>query len=283
MTDKITTVKLNNDIDIPVVGFGTFKIDNEDVTDLILSAFDSGYRHIDTASYYGNEQGIGKAIKQSSLKREEIFITSKVWMDDFGYDPTMESFEKTMEKLDLEYIDLFLIHWPRPLAIESWKALEELYEQKRIRALGVCNYKKHHLEELMISANIMPAVNQIELHPHLQQQETYDYCMQKNIAIEAWSPIMKGQVTQMDTLIELGKKYNKTPAQVALRWHLQRNIIAIPKSSSEKRIKENLDIFDFNLTDEDMLEISKLNQNVRLGFDPDYIYENGFDPKRDLK
>lgn len=283
MKHNETTRKLNNGVEIPVVGFGTFKIDNKDVKDLVLSALELGYRHIDTASYYNNEEGIGEAIKQSGLKREELFITSKLWLDDLGYNNTIKAFEKTMKNLKLDYIDLYLVHWPRPLAIESWKALEEFNAQKRARAIGVCNYKKQHLEELIEASNIIPAINQIELHPKFQQQETYEYCMKKNIAVEAWSPIMKGKVAEMETLIAIGDKYNKTPAQVALRWHLQNNIIVIPKSAHQERIKQNLDIFDFNLTDQDMSDIKVLDADIRLGFDPDYIYKNGFDPKRDLK
>lgn len=283
MKHNETTRKLNNGVEIPVVGFGTFKIDNKDVKDLVLSALELGYRHIDTASYYNNEEGIGEAIKQSGLKREELFITSKLWLDDLGYNNTIKAFEKTMKNLKLDYIDLYLVHWPRPSAIESWKALEEFNAQKRARAIGVCNYKKQHLEELIEASNIIPAINQIELHPKFQQQETYEYCMKKNIAVEAWSPIMKGKVAEMETLIAIGDKYNKTPAQVALRWHLQNNIIVIPKSAHQERIKQNLDIFDFNLTDQDMSDIKVLDADIRLGFDPDYIYKNGFDPKRDLK
>jgi len=280
---KETTRKLNNGVDIPVVGFGTFKIDDKNVKELVLSAVDIGYRHIDTASYYNNEKGIGEAIKDCGLKREELFITSKLWMDDLGYNNTIKAFEKTMENLKLDYIDLYLVHWPRPLAVESWKALEEFVQQKRARAIGVCNYKKQHLEELIASTNIIPAINQIEIHPKLQQQETYEYCMKNNIAVEAWSPIMKGKVAEMEILITIGHKYNKSPAQVALRWHLQKNIIVIPKSSHQERMKQNMDIFDFNLSDEDMLSIATLEEDIRLGFDPDYIYKNGFDPKRDLK
>ncbi len=278
----VPNIELNNGLEIPMIGFGTFKIGNDEVKDLVLKAFEAGYRHIDTAFYYKNEKGIGEAIRESGLSRNDIILGSKIWLDDVGYDNTKAAFDSSMENLKLDYIDLMLIHWPRPDAIGSWKALEEAYASRRVKAIGVCNYKPSHLDELLATANIKPVLNQIECHPKLQQKETIDYCRANGIAVEAWSPIMKGQVMEMAPLRKIGERFGKTAAQVTLRWHLQRGLAVIPKSSSMARMKQNLDILDFELTNEDMNTIEGLDAGYRLGFDPDYIYENGFDPARDL-
>lgn len=280
--NRIPNIELNNGLEIPMIGFGTFKIGNDEAKELVLKAFEAGYRHIDTAFYYKNEKGIGEAIRESGLARKDIVLASKIWLDDLGYDKTMAAFEASMKNLGLDYIDLMLIHWPRPAALESWQALEEQYADGRVKAIGVCNYKPAHLEELLASADIKPVLNQVECHPRLQQKETIDYCRSHGIAVEAWSPIMKGQVMDIPLLQEIGARHGKSPAQVSLRWHLQRGVVIIPKSSSMERMKQNLDILDFELSDEDMKAIKTLDEGVRLGFDPDYIYENGFDPARDL-
>lgn len=278
-------MKLNNGVSIPIMGYGTFKVPNDEVKKLVKKALDVGYRHIDTAAYYQNEEGVGEGIRESGVPREEIFLTSKVWMDDLGYDETLRAFDRSMKKLGLDYLDLYLVHWPRPLAKDAWKAMERLYSEKRIRAIGVSNYKSHHLEDLISNSTstIVPAINQIELHPGLQQNETYEYCKKEGIAVEAWSPIMRGKVVNMPELIDIGEKYNKTPVQVTLRWHIQRGIIVIPKSANIKRIEENAQIFDFELTAEEMKQIESLDKNTRLGFDPDYIYEHGYDPSNPPK
>jgi len=276
--DINSTFKLNNGIEIPVLGFGTFKIDPAKTRDMVLSALDAGYRHIDTAAFYQNETGVGQAIAESNVSREEVFIATKIWMDDLGRDKAMKAFDQSMSKLGLDYLDLYLIHWPRPLAIESWEILEKLYQEGRIRAIGVSNYTSALLEDLIGKCSVVPAVNQIELHPGLQQDETINYCIEKNIIVEAWSPLMKGEVMKMPVLCRIGEKYNKSPAQITLRWHLQRGIVIIPKSVQSKRIKSNPQIFDFELTGEEMEQISRLDSGTRTGPTPEDIYRNGFNP-----
>ncbi len=272
------TFTLNNGVGIPCLGYGTFTIDNASAEEAVSAAIRVGYRHIDTASYYKNEKGVGQAVRDSGLPRENFFLTTKVWMDDLGYDKTMKSFEDSLKALHTDYLDLYLIHWPRPLAAESWKAMEKLYKEGVIRAIGVCNYTPEYLEDLIQNSDIVPAVNQVELHPGLQQNDLISYCNSRNIRVEAWSPIMKGQVMDMPLLKELGKKYDKNPVQITLRWHHQRGIIAIPKSVNPVRMESNSEIFDFKLTDQDMDAISALDSNSRLGFPPEHIFEKGFKP-----
>ena len=275
-TDTLFT--MNNGLTIPALGYGTFTIDDESAYTAVSIAIESGYRHIDTASFYKNEKGIGKAVKESGISRDEIFITSKVWIDDLGYERTKASFEQSLEALQTDYLDLYLIHWPRPLAAESWKVLEELYREGRVRSIGVSNYTPAYLEDLIGKSEIVPAVNQVELHPGLQQEELVSYCNSRNIRVEAWSPIMKGKVLHMPVIQDLGRKYGKNPVQITLRWHFQREIICIPKSVNPSRMAENLNIFDFELSEEDMDRIAGLNSDTRLGFYPEYIYEKGFIP-----
>ncbi len=269
---------LNNGIKIPVLGYGTFTMDNASAEDAVSSAIRVGYRHIDTASYYKNEKGVGNAVKSSGIPREEFFLTTKVWMDDLGYDKTMTSFEESLRDLQTDYLDLYLIHWPRPLALESWKAMETLYRDGVIKAIGVCNYTPAYLEDLIQNSDVIPAVNQVELHPGLQQNELLRYCRSRDIHVEAWSPIMKGQVLEMPLLQELGHKYGKNPVQITLRWHYQRGIIVIPKSVTPSRMEDNTKIYDFELTEGEMEQISGLECNKRLGFPPEHIYEKGFKP-----
>ncbi|MGL5330242.1 MAG: aldo/keto reductase [Peptostreptococcaceae bacterium] len=246
---------------IPVVGFGTYKSgDGKETSQIIKNALELGYRMIDTASFYGNEIGIGNGIKESNVKREEIFLVTKLWNDDHGYEKTIEAFNKSLEKLQVDYIDLYLIHWPNKLNEETWKAFEYLYEIGKVKAIGVCNFKIGHLEELKKTAKIMPMVNQIELHPFSIKNEMLNYCLENNIKVMAWSPISRGRVFDNELMINLSKKYNKTIAQIVLRWHMQKNVIAIPKSSNENRIKENMDIFDFEISKEDMKKIDLLDE-----------------------
>ncbi len=273
-----TSFTLNNGLSIPALGYGTFTMDDKSAGEAVLEALKCGYRHIDTASYYKNEKGVGLALKDSGIPREELFITSKVWMDDLGYEKTKASFEKSLDALQTDYLDLYLIHWPRPLALESWKAMEELYRVGRIRSIGVSNYTPAYLEDLIGKSDIVPAVNQVELHPGLQQEDLVSYCNSRNIRVEAWSPIMKGRVLQMPFLQELAEKYGKNPVQITLRWHFQREIICIPKSVNPERMAENRDIFDFELTDGEMERIAGIDSDTRLGFYPEYIYEKGFTP-----
>lgn len=270
--------KLNNGVEIPSLGFGVFKVqEGDEVYKAVLEALEAGYRLIDTAAVYGNEEGVGRAIKDSGIKREEIFLTTKLWNTDQGYDKAFEAFETSLRKLDTDYVDLYLVHWPgKDKYVESYKALEKLYADKRVRAIGVCNFHIHHLEKLLSETSIVPAMNQIELHPLMNQKEIRDFCKDKGIQVEAWGPLMQGKVDlENPLLVELGKKYEKSPAQVILKWHHQNGVLAIPKSVTPSRIRENLSIFDFDLTDEDMKKIDSLNQNKRLSADPDTMM-NGF-------
>ncbi|WP_312652441.1 aldo/keto reductase [Proteiniclasticum sp.] len=271
--------KLNNGIEIPSLGFGVFKVkEGDEVFRSVLEALEAGYRLIDTAAIYGNEEGVGRAIKASGLKREEIFLTTKLWNTDQGYDSVFEAFETSLKKLDTDYVDLYLIHWPgKDKFVESYKALEKLYSDKKVRAIGVCNFHIHHLEELMAETEIVPAMNQIELHPLMNQRDILDFCKDKGIQVEAWGPLMQGKGDlEAELFVSLGNKYGKSPAQIILRWHHQNGVLAIPKSVTPSRIKENIDIFDFELTEEDMKKIDAHNENRRLSADPD-TFMNGFE------
>lgn len=263
-------IVLNNGVKMPWVGLGVWKVtDNNELINAVQTALKVGYRNIDTAAAYGNEEGVGEAIKTCGLPREELFITTKVWNRDQGYESTLNAFETSRKKLGLEYLDLYLIHWPvKEKYVDTWKAMEKLYKEGLIRAIGVCNFHVHHLENLLNNSSIVPAVDQVELHPLLSQRELRDFTKSKGIQIEAWSPLMQGNLDN-PVLTELGKKYGKSPAQIILRWDLQNGVVIIPKSVHENRIKENSDIFDFQLSSEDMGKIETINQNRRFGSDPD--------------
>jgi len=259
-------VKLNNGVEMPWLGLGVFQAsEGGEVENAVKSALETGYRSIDTAALYGNERGVGTAVKESSIEREDIFITSKVWNSDQGYKSTLRAFEKSIEKLQVDYLDLYLIHWPMSESAETWKAMEKLYEKGKIRAIGVSNFLVDHLESFLPGCKVQPAVNQVEFHPELVQQELLDYCQSKNIQVEAWSPIMKGKVNDIPVLQALAAKYQKTPVQVTLRWEIQKGVVTIPKSVNPERIKSNADIFDFEIIDEDMAKIDRLDKNNRIG------------------
>jgi methylglyoxal/glyoxal reductase len=264
-------VHLRNGIEIPRVGLGVYKMeDGEEVVKAICSAVDIGYRHIDTASFYGNEKGVGKGIKECRVPREELFVTTKVWNDEQGYEETLEAFERSMDKLGLNYLDLYLIHWPVPGKYkETWKALEKLYHDGRVKAIGVCNFMEHHLDDLLKDSEVTPMVNQVEFHPALYQKELAYYCAQKDIQLEAWAPIARGKYFDAAILKQCAEHYNKTPAQIILRWHLQHDVVVIPKSSNPDRQKENFDIFDFNLKSEEIKWIDELRTGERIGKHPD--------------
>lgn len=272
---KLTNIqgcfRLNNGVEMPYLGLGVFEInDGEEVINAVKYAVDIGYRHVDTATIYQNERGVGKAIKQSPVEREEIFVTSKVWNSEQGYESTLKAFDQSLKNLGFDYLDLYLIHWPvKGKYKDTWRALEYLYKQGRARAIGVSNFLKHHLEDLMQSAEIIPMVNQVEFHPYLIQQELLDYCKEKQIQYEAWSPLMKGKIFSVDIVNQLADKYGKTPSQVVLRWDLQKGIITIPKSVRRERIITNAQLFDFELSQEDMALIDNLDKDYRIGADPD--------------
>ena len=268
-----STTTLNNGVKMPWFGLGVFRSEEgSEVINAVKVALENGYRSIDTAAIYQNERGVGKAILESGIAREDIFLTSKVWNSEQGYAPTLAAFEESVEKLQTEYLDLYLIHWPKgKRSVESWKALEELYKKGKIRAIGISNFLIHHLEDFLPECNIIPAVNQVEFHPELIQPELLKYCQSKGIQLEAWSPIMKGKVMEIPTLLEIAEKYRKTPVQVVLRWDIQKGVVTIPKSVKPERIVANSDIFDFELSPEDMARIDALDKNERIGFHPDNI------------
>ncbi|HEY9569914.1 MAG TPA: aldo/keto reductase [Metalysinibacillus sp.] len=264
-------ITLANGVQMPQLGLGVYKMtDPEQTLQAIDEALKDGYRAIDTASFYNNEQQVGEAVRASDVAREDLFITTKVWNDDQGYDSTLRAFEASLKNLNMEYLDLYLTHWPiEDKFVDTYRAIEHLYEQKLIRVPGVSNHHQKHLATLEREANVMPMVNQIEMHPYLQQNELRAYCAERNIAITAWSPLGRGVVLDDEVLAEVAKRYGKTPAQIILRWHVQQNVIVIPKSVTPSRIKSNITIFDFELRDEDMRLISNLNQNKRFGVNPE--------------
>ncbi|MED3624113.1 aldo/keto reductase [Neobacillus thermocopriae] len=270
-TSLKSTTRLHNGVEMPWFGLGVYKVkEGSEVIESVKAAIKNGYRSIDTAAIYENEEGVGQAIRESGVPREELFITSKVWNSDQGYESTLQAYETSLKKLGLEYLDLYLIHWPgKDKYKETWKALEKLYKEGRVRAIGVSNFHIHHLEELLKEAEIKPMVNQVEYHPHLQQKELLAFCQKEGIQLEAWSPLKQGQLLQDSTLTEIAEKYGKTTAQVILRWDLQTKVVTIPKSIKEQRIIENADIFDFELSQEDMEKIAGLNKDERVGPNPD--------------
>ena len=256
---------LSNGVKIPSIGFGTYKSgDDEETAKIIKNALNLGYKMIDTASFYNNEVGIGNGIKESGIDRKDIFIVTKLWNDDHGYDNTIEAFNKSLNNLQVDYIDLYLIHWPNKLNAETWRAFEHLYETGKVKAIGVCNFKVEHLEELKKTAKIMPMVNQVEIHPFSTKNNIINYCKDNNIKVVAWSPISRGRVLSNDLMIDLSQKYKKSIVQIVLRWHMQKGVIPIPKSSNENRIKENIDIFDFEISSEDMKAIDSLDEGYDM-------------------
>ncbi|MCM3771735.1 aldo/keto reductase [Priestia aryabhattai] len=269
------TVTLHNGVKMPWLGLGVFKVEEgPELVNAVKTAIVKGYRSIDTAAIYGNEEGVGEGIRQglkeAGLSREDIFVTSKVWNADLGYEATLAAYETSLQKLGLEYLDLYLIHWPvEGKYKEAWKALETLYKEEKVRALGVSNFQIHHLEDLMKDGDVKPVINQVEYHPRLTQKELHAFCQKHDIQLEAWSPLMQGELLDNDVLKEIAEKHGKSVAQIILRWDLQNGVVTIPKSTKEHRIVENSSLFDFELDAEDVSKIDGLNQNHRVGPDPD--------------
>ncbi|MGO4453885.1 aldo/keto reductase [Arthrobacter sp. RAF14] len=274
----IPSVALNNGVLIPQLGFGLYKVPGEDVADLVPAAVDAGYRHFDTAAMYGNELALGKALgaqlEDGSLSREDFFVTSKVWNDQQGYDQTLRSFDDSMVALGLDVLDLFLIHWPvadRGLYLETYRALETLYREGRVRAIGVSNFQIEHLERVLEDREVVPAVNQVELHPWLQQRELRAFHTAHGIVTEAWSPLARGALLEDPVLGELAAKHGRSIAQIALRWQIQEGIVVFPKASTAERIRENADLFSFSLDQDDLERLAALDRGFRSGSHPDQV------------
>lgn len=269
--NAIPTITLNNDVQMPQLGFGVFQVPDDEATVAVAAALAAGYRSIDTAAIYGNEAGTGRALAESGIARNELFITSKLWIDDLGYEPTLAAFESSLAKLGLDYLDLYLIHWPAPALgkyEQSWRALEKLLADGRVRAIGVSNFLPEHLQKLIQLGGAVPAVNQVELHPALQQRDIAAFNAEHGIATEAWSPLAQGAVLNDPHILDIAGRHGRTPAQVILRWHLQRGRIAIPKSVTPARIKENLAVFDFELSADDLSAVDALDRDGRTGPHP---------------
>ncbi|MFQ5834093.1 MAG: aldo/keto reductase [Candidatus Thorarchaeota archaeon] len=265
-----TKLTLNNGVKIPVLGLGTYlSSEGERTKRAILEALAVGYRHFDTAAFYRNEKTIGAAITESGIDREEVFVTTKLWNDDHGYDSTLAAFDASLDRLGLDYVDLYLIHFPvQRLRLESWRALENLLDKGRCRAIGVSNYMQWHLQELLDNGTVTPTINQVEFHPFLYQKELLDFCNSRDIQLEAYSPLTKGRKLSDQRLIAMGEKYQKTVAQILIRWSLQHNLVVIPKSSNLARIRENAEVFDFSISKEDMESLNGLHENFRSSWDP---------------
>lgn len=270
----VPLIELNSGHSIPQLGYGVFRVPPDETESLVTEALELGYRHLDTAAAYRNESGVGRAIRNSGLRRDEIFVTTKVFNDQQGKERTPAAFDASLQALGLDYVDLYLIHWPAPrldLYVETWQVLEGFARDGRSRSIGVSNFLQHHLERLLAQAEIVPAVNQIELHPILQQAGVVEFCRERGIAVEAWSPLGAGQLPlfAQPAVTEAAAAHDRTPAQIVLRWHIQRGTIVFPKSSDPQRMRENLSIFDFLLTPEEMAAISGLERGGRVGFHPD--------------
>ena len=269
----VPTIRLNNGVEIPQLGFGVYQVPPEDTADAVSTALEIGYRHIDTAEMYGNEKGVGEAVARSGIDRCEVFVTSKLNNGFHRRDDALRAFDQSLADLGFEYLDLFLIHWPLPGIdvdyVETWKAMEEIYASGRCRAIGVSNFQAHHLRRLFSQAQVRPAVNQIEVHPYLTQEELRAFDADHEIVTEAWSPIAQGKVLDDPAIVAIAERLGRTPAQVVLRWHVQRGDVVFPKSVSRQRMQENFELFDFELGTEDMATLTGLDRGERTGPDPD--------------
>ena len=269
---KVPPIILNNGAEMPQLGFGVWQVPDDEAEQAVATALETGYRSVDTAAIYGNEEGTGKALNSSGLAREDLFVTTQLWNSEQGYDSTLRAFDTSLKKLDLDYVDLYLIHWPLPARdtyVDTYKALEKLLADGRAKSIGVSNFLPEHLERLIDATSVIPAVNQIELHPQLQQLAAREYHAEQGIATEAWSPLGQGKgLLEVPAVVAIAQKHGRTPAQVVLRWHLQLGNVVIPKSVTPSRIKENIEVFDFSLDTEDIAAISALDEDRRLGPDP---------------
>jgi len=266
-------LRLNNGVEVPALGLGTYKLVGEAAYAPVRAALGCGYRHIDTASFYENEEAVGRAVRESGVPREEVFITSKVWNTEQGFEETLNAFDRTLQRLGMDHLDLYLVHWPVPgKRLETYRALERLYEEGRVRAIGVSNFTVRHLEELYGACQVMPAVNQVEMSPFLYQKELLEHCRGRNVLVTAFSPLARGQALGDPVLAEVAARHRRSPAQVMIRWCLQKGMAVIPRSADPAHIKENADVFDFSLDEEDMARLDLLHTGLRTTTDPD-IYE----------
>ncbi|MFF7209475.1 aldo/keto reductase [Streptomyces sp. NPDC008238] len=271
MTTPTPDITLNNGVAMPQLGFGVFQVPDADTAAAVTSALESGYRSIDTAAVYGNETGVGQALAASGIARDELFVTTKLWNADQGYDSTLAAFDASLAKLGLDHVDLYLIHWPAPARdtyLDTWRAFEKLHAEGRARAIGVSNFQPEHLQRLIDDSDVVPAVNQVELHPRLQQAELRAFHARHGIATEAWSPLAQGALLKDPVVTGIAGRLGRTPAQVILRWHLQIGNVVIPKSVTPERIRQNIDVFDFELSDADIAAITALDTGARIGPDP---------------
>jgi len=270
---KSPVVDLLDGNTIPKLGLGVYKVDNDLAAPLVSHALTNGYRLIDTASMYENEVGVGRGIVDSGVPRDQVQVATKFWLDDLGYENTLKAFDKSLKLLGLDYLDFYLIHWPAPkrglLYVDSWKAMEKLKNEGLVRSIGVCNFHPHHVDEILKVAEHRPVLNQVELHPWLTQDKVLEYDNSHSILTQAWSPLARGKILEEDMLAELATSHGKSVAQIVLRWHIQRGVAVIPKSNSMERITENMNVFDFELTEQEMSSISALNSNFRTGVDPE--------------
>jgi 2,5-diketo-D-gluconate reductase A len=272
MSTPVPEIELNNGVRIPQFGFGVFQIPPQDTAEAVRVALDAGYRHIDTAQMYGNEEGVAEGIRTSGVPRDHVFVTTKLANDAHGHDNAINALEGSLRRLGTDHVDLYLIHWPLPKQnryVETWQAFEEILKAGKARAVGVSNFQPDHLDTLAKESSTKPAVNQIELHPYLQQNRLREYGRENGIATESWSPIAQGEVLGDETINAIAGKYGKSAAQVVLRWHIQLGCIVFPKSATPERVRENIDVFDFELSEEDMSAMAKLDRGRRTGFDPD--------------
>ena len=270
---KSPVVDLLDGNTIPKLGLGVYKVDNDLAAPLVSHALTNGYRLIDTASMYENEVGVGRGIVDSGVPRDQVQVATKFWMDDLGYENTLKAFDKSLKLLGLDYLDFYLIHWPAPkrglLYVDSWRAMEKLKNEGLVRSIGVCNFHPHHVDEILKVAEHKPVLNQVELHPWLTQDKVLEYDNSHSILTQAWSPLARGKILEEDMLAELAKSHGKSVAQIVLRWHIQRGVAVIPKSNSMERITENMNVFDFELSEQEIVSISSLNSNFRTGVDPE--------------
>lgn len=273
MTSNLSpTVTLNNGQQIPQLGLGVYKLETDIAEGLIHQAIEAGYRRIDTASFYGNEAEVGAGVRTSGLAREELFVTTKIWNEDQGYDRTLAAIDESLSRLDIDYIDMLLIHWPKPeqdLYLETWLAFEKALAAGKLRGIGVSNFQPHHLERLLAAGGTVPALNQVELHPGLQQVQVRAFNAKHGIATEAWSPLARGRFDENDQVLSIAQKHGKSPAQVIIRWHIELGNLVIPKTATASRLRENISVFDFKLDSEDLNKIASLDSGLRTGPNPD--------------